>query len=123
VTGKVGTCSPVVSGGADPKSRCPSSAMFGNCGGDGLCNGAGACRPSPTATACRKASCAGGVFTPAASCDGKGTCPAATTSKCDPYICDTVGLSCTSTCTKNADCAVGLTCLAGNQCGTTLPNG
>ena len=124
VTGKVGTCAPVVSGAADPKGRCTAtSAALGNCGGDGTCNGAGACRPWSTATGCRQASCAGGVFTPAASCDGKGTCPAATTSKCDPYICSTTSPSCTSTCTKNADCAAGLTCLAGNQCGTTLPNG
>src|SRR6185312_5739999 len=43
VSGKVGTCSAVAAGGADPKNRCvATSPSAGNCANDGTCDGAGA---------------------------------------------------------------------------------
>ena len=125
VAGKVGTCSPVPSGGTDPKGRCTATVpSAGNCANDGTCNGAGACRPWSTATGCRTAVCSGSTFTPSANCDGKGACPAATTSMCNPYICSTTSASCLTTCTGDTQCTDKLTCLAtNNQCGDKLPNG
>ena len=125
VAGKVGTCSAVQDGQADPKQRCgASNPADGDCSNDGTCNGGGACRPWSTATGCRQASCAGSSFTPAANCDGAGNCPAAISSKCDPYKCSATSPSCLTTCTSDADCITGETCLkTNNQCGSKLANG
>jgi hypothetical protein len=125
VSGKVGTCSPVPAGKADPKQRCAASdAGKGDCSNDGTCDGKGACEPWSTNTGCRQASCSGGNFTPAAQCDGAGHCPAATTQACDPYVCSATSPSCLTTCTSNADCKSGLTCLTtNNTCGDKQANG
>ena len=125
VSGKVGTCSPVAAGGADPKKLCtPSNALGGDCSNDGTCNGAGACRPWSTATGCRLASCTGSTLTPSANCDGVGHCPAATTQPCDPYQCNSTSPSCLRTCASDANCTGGETCLkTTNTCGTKLPIG
>ena len=127
VTGKVGTCSPVSAGSADPKQKCvASNAGTGDCSNDGTCDGKGACRPWSTSTGCRQASCpgTGSTFTPAANCDGAGHCPAATTQACDPYKCSATSPSCLTTCTADTDCVSGETCLkTNNQCGSKLANG
>ncbi len=124
VSGKVGTCSPVPVGGADPKKLCAASnALGGDCSNAGTCNGAGACQPWSTAQGCRLASCAGTTLTAAANCDGKGSCPAPTTQSCDPYVCSTTSPSCKTTCTADTDCDKQTCLKVNNQCGTTLPNG
>ena len=125
VPGKVGTCSPVPAGGADPKKLCTASnALAGDCSNDGTCNGANACRPWSTATGCRLASCTGSTLTPSANCDGSGHCPAATTQGCSPYQCAATSPSCLTTCTLDSNCTGGLTCIKqNNQCGTKLAPG
>ena len=124
VSGKVGTCSPVPVGGADPKKLCvASNALGGDCSNAGTCNGAGACSPWSTAQGCRLASCTGTTFTAAANCDGNGSCPAPTTQSCDPYVCSTTSPSCKTTCTADTDCDKQTCLKVTNTCGTTLPNG
>jgi len=127
VTGKVGTCSSVPAGSADPKQKCvASNAATGDCSNDGTCNGSGACRPWSTSTGCRQASCpaTGSTLTSAANCDGAGHCPAATTQACDPFKCSATSPSCLTTCTVDTDCVSGETCLkTTNACGSKLANG
>jgi hypothetical protein len=60
---------------------------------------------------CRDASCASGAATAAASCNGSGACPAATTTSCGAYACD--GAACRTTCSTTNDCAKGYACDAG----------
>lgn len=125
VAGKVGTCSPVQDGQRDPKQRCvASNADAGDCSNSGTCNGKGACKPWPTSTGCRQASCSGTAFYPAVNCDGAGNCPPAGASACDPYKCSTTSPSCLTTCTSDVDCVTGETCLkTTNRCGDKLANG
>lgn len=125
VAGAVGTCTAVASGAADPKSRCiASSTASGDCSNDGTCNGAGACRPSSTSAGCRTASCVGSTLTAAANCNGMGSCMPVQTSTCGNYVCNPTSPSCLTTCTKDADCGMALTCRkVDNKCGTTLSNG
>ena len=125
VSGKAGTCSPVHSGGTDPKKLCAASnAGGGDCSNDGTCNGAGACRPWSSSTGCRPADCTGSNFTPSSLCDGSGHCPAPATQPCNPYVCSATSPSCLTTCTSDTDCTDKLTCLkTNNRCGTKLPNG
>ena len=125
VSGKVGTCSPVSQGLADPKQRCAKSDLTkGDCSNDGKCNGQGACEPWSTSIGCRQQGCSSATFTPAANCDGAGHCPTATTQKCDPYQCSSTSPSCLTTCTSDSDCTGALTCLkTTNQCGDKLANG
>lgn len=125
VSGKVGTCSPVPAGRPDTKQRClASNAGAGDCSNAGTCDGKGACEPWSTSTGCRQASCTAGTFTPAAQCDGAGRCPAASTQSCAPYVCSATSPSCLTTCTADADCANGLTCLkTTNRCGDKLGTG
>jgi hypothetical protein len=125
VTGAVGTCTAVPSGQSDPKQRCVASkASSGDCSNDGTCNGKGACRPWSTSTGCRQATCSGSTFTPAANCDGNGSCSTVYPWKCDPYKCNSTSPSCLWTCTSSNDCVSGETCLqTNNRCGTTLANG
>lgn len=124
-TRPAGACSNVDSGGADPKARCArSSAATGDCSNDGTCNGAGACRPWPGGTGCRQESCAAGTHTLPATCDGAGNCPAPIAASCGSYVCSATSPTCLNTCTSNADCAGGLTCLkTNNRCGDKLAAG
>jgi hypothetical protein len=57
---------------------------------------------------CRDASCVDGVQTLAASCDGKGSCPAADTKRCEPFACGTT--ACKSECSADTDCAPSYRC-------------
>ena len=128
VSGKVGTCSAVPSGQADPKQRCKASAAAnGDCSNDGTCNGKGACRPWSATTGCRQSTCSGSTYTPPANCDGNGSCSTVSSSQCNPYQCSANGESCKTTCTADtaaSDCVSGETCLqTTNRCGTTLANG
>ena len=125
VSGKVGTCTLVPMDGADPKNQCKASdAGKGDCSNSGTCNGAGACKPWDTGKGCRNASCAEGIATANANCDGKGACPAASTTDCDPYVCSLSSPSCLNTCSTDANCKSGLTCLkTNNRCGGKLANG
>jgi hypothetical protein len=57
---------------------------------------------------CAAASCSGGSFTPAATCDGAGQCATATARSCDPYVCG--GMACKTMCTMSADCSAANYC-------------
>jgi hypothetical protein len=61
---------------------------------------------------CRAASCSSGTATLRASCNGTGSCPAATTQSCEPYTCDSVAGVCKTTCTVDTDCADKFHCAA-----------
>jgi len=101
-----GTCAPIKNGVAD--NRCTPAAP---CGNDGTCNGAGACRKTVAGTSCGSASCTSGTLTPAPACDGSGSCVAATTKSCTPFICGSN--ACTTSCTTTANCAAGAQCSGG----------
>jgi hypothetical protein len=71
----------------------------------------------------------GGMFTPSAECDGRGTCVTGVTMPCDPFICKD-NMVCNSTCTTSADCSgsnpctngfcgpkpIGIACINGSEC-------
>jgi hypothetical protein len=124
-----GTCTNVPAGTADPKARCAASnAAAGDCSNAGTCDGGGKCQPWSTSTGCRKESCSdassGSTHTLAATCDGKGACPAASVASCGSYVCSKTSPTCLNNCTADTDCANGLTCLkTNNRCGGKLAAG
>jgi hypothetical protein len=83
-----------------------------SCGQDGQCNGNGACRLYASGTVCAPQTCADGLFSPARSCDGVGSCGIPSPRSCAPYTCG-AGQTCLTTCATNADCHPGLTCQGG----------
>ena len=96
-----GTCASATSG-LNPHSTCTDQRGTNQCGTDGTCDGAGACRYVSTSHVCTDSSCTGKVFTPVSTCDGKGACVTVTTQDCAPYLCAATG--CQKTCTVPADC-------------------
>jgi hypothetical protein len=96
-----GTCAPATSG-LNPHSTCTDQRGTNQCGTDGTCDGAGACRYVSTSHVCTDSSCNGKVFTPVSTCDGKGACVTVKTQDCAPYLCASTG--CQKTCTVPADC-------------------
>jgi len=109
-TGKMGTCTPIPAGTAPLVATQCTDMGSTSCGTDGKCNGAGACRNYAASTPCGAATCTGSTLSSARSCDGMGTCRAATTSSCAPYTCGTG--ACKTTCTATTDCTTGNTCVA-----------
>ena len=109
LTGSVGTCSPATGAPVGGRPACASdgSACGGACDGT---NGA-ACAYPGGATSCRSASCAGGTATLAASCTGTGSCPAAQTQACAPFVCGAG--ACLSGCSDDSQCVAGDYCAAG----------
>ena len=112
-----GTCGEVVEG-TDPGDECSPSGDA--CGLDGTCGG-GRCRVAPPTTVCSPVSCVdapGGettTFTPAASCDGWGVCPAVTPDPCPGRVTCLSGEECRSpVCLTDQDCVAGLVCDAGD---------
>jgi hypothetical protein len=120
-----GKCAPVTSG-TDPDSECADSAAS-TCSTDGMCDGAGACRLWSKGTQCAAGMCnSAGNYLSARTCDGLGTCGAATTDVCAPNVCAATG--CSRTCSTDAEClgntyCAGTTCAAkktaGMPCGTS----
>jgi hypothetical protein len=112
LAGSVGTCASVPAG-QDPLNQC-TDAGAASCGTDGTCNGGGACRMYGAGTQCVAPSCTGSTLTSQRTCNGTGTCQAATTSSCVPYGCNAT--SCKTTCAATSDCSgapyvcVGTTC-------------
>jgi hypothetical protein len=101
--------------GTNPRKACPSEA--GNpCGMEGVCDDDGACRIAPKGKLCAQPSCAGGVFTSGATCDGRGACEAQVTRDCAPYACNPMGTACATICTAASGCAPSVTCTTGS-CG------
>src|SRR6478752_6482220 len=107
-----GTCAPALTG-SDPHDDC-ETASAQSCGNDGSCDGAGACRKYGSNQVCVDAACAGNDFSPARTCDGKGTCNTTTAVACGDSPCSTEG--CESPCNMKADCPSGSYCTAAKVC-------
>jgi len=125
LTGKDdGVCAPVI-GGKDPHGTCADETTTNQCGNDGWCDGAGACRKVSTSHVCVDASCTGSVFTPTSTCDGAGACKTVKSVDCAPSPCAKSG--CVTTCAAQADCdkttsycdTVAKTCAAKKTNGST----
>ncbi|MGE3669079.1 MAG: DNRLRE domain-containing protein [Polyangiaceae bacterium] len=106
--GFVGTCSPVT--GTPRNGRA-------SCGGTGVCAGAcdgtsGACSYPGGSTVCGVGSCSSGIATPAAACNGNGSCLNGLQTSCAPYLCS--GTTCASTCTDPSECTTGFDCVNGS---------
>ena len=134
VSGSVGTCVAVTGTPVPPRPACTGDGSL--CSGS--CNGVNttACTYPTSSTQCRNASCTNGVETFASSCNGAGSCPAAVTASCSPYVCGPT--SCLTTCASDADCvssdycggglpgtclpkqALGQSCSANNQCASAF---
>jgi hypothetical protein len=56
-------------------------------------------------TPCAPASCQDGELTAARSCDGAGTCSAATPASCSPYACSASEDACLTSCQDTSECA------------------
>jgi hypothetical protein len=114
--GSTGTCANVT--GA-PHAGHPACTGTGSCVGS--CNGQGAsCTFPGSGTQCRPATCTLGVATVSASCNGAGSCPAASTQTCSPYVCGAT--SCANPCKSNADC-IGTNFCTGGICQPKKANG
>jgi hypothetical protein len=110
-TGASGTCGPVATG-TDPDSECGQMGTA-PCAGNGMCDGAGACRVPNAGRGCATAVCSDPVtLSEAATCSAAGEC-APTTKSCHPYRCDNATFACKTTCAANTDCAPGGTCESG----------
>ena len=112
--GSVGTCK--VRTGAPLTTRAA-------CGGTGMCRGQcdgsnKACVPAGNSIVCTQASCLNGTATPAAHCDGSGTCPPVTGTPCASNLCASDGIQCATSCTATS-CATGSYCGATGACATT----
>jgi len=68
---------------------------------------------APTTLTCKPASCAAGIATLAATCDGEGACQAPATAPCGAYACDPTTSACRTTCATSGDCATGNVCSKG----------
>ncbi|GAC1546568.1 MAG: hypothetical protein NVS3B10_10540 [Polyangiales bacterium] len=116
--GLAGACSPVTGPPVGGRAACATdgSGCGGACGGTAL----GACT-YPT-TSCRVATCASGVETLGASCDGAGRCPTTKVKSCSPGTCNAAGTACATTCATDSECAPGFWCQAG-ACVAKAPAG
>lgn len=113
--GTDGVCAPTKAGMNPHVTRDCAAGKPEECGNDGTCDGAGACRLYGSTQVCGMSSCTGAVgaqsFQPVSTCDGKGKCMAPAAQACGQYNC-----SPTSGCAK--PCTTDDMCGAGNYCAT-----
>ena len=114
IADNLGTCVPAEVG-SDPRQECPDEGLA-SCGRDGACNGAGACRMYPLGVVCRQPTCSGSTLTQAFRCDGAGACRLTSGQPCEPYLCDSTGAQCATSCRTSDDCTPGRVCVNG-RCG------
>ncbi|MFT3917530.1 MAG: OmpA family protein [Anaeromyxobacteraceae bacterium] len=107
VAGKGGTCSAVTGAPHGTRAACVTDGT--TCGGS--CDGTLATACTYPTSSCRTASCAAGVATLAAACDGAGRCPALQTVTCAPFTCGPT--ACAGDCTVDANCSTSAYCAAG----------
>jgi MYXO-CTERM domain-containing protein len=74
----------------------------------------GSCNPRPASTVCRNQSCSGSTQTNQATCGGSSSCPSATFTNCNPYVCG--GTACRTNCGSSADCTLGNFCNGSGVC-------
>jgi hypothetical protein len=113
IGGSVGTCTAVSGAPHGTRTAC---AGTGAC--QAQCNGSNrtSCGGYPgTSTVCAAASCNAGTSVASSTryCDGVGSCAAATTTPCSPYVCGAT--QCKASCTGDGDCASGYWC-SGTSC-------
>ncbi|HVY39772.1 MAG TPA: hypothetical protein VHM31_17655, partial [Polyangia bacterium] len=106
VAGSVGTCVPVTT----PRTACGGSgACAGSC--DGTAQNRKACVFPGSNTSCGAASCSNSTLTTARTCNGAGTCGAATMMTCS-FGCRTDGtVGCATTCASSNQALCGGTCV------------
>ncbi|HXU83700.1 MAG TPA: LamG domain-containing protein [Polyangia bacterium] len=127
VAGSMGQCTNVPDN-EDPDNECGTD-MVNTCKRDGMCDGQGACRKYAAGTECAPASCTGSVESSNRTCDGNGTCAAATTKQCTqgctngvcPAPCGAAnpcqqGLYCDPTAVCRPKKAMGMTCTTADEC-------
>jgi MYXO-CTERM domain-containing protein len=120
--GSDGVCE-FVKNNTDPANDC-EKAGGDLCGLDGQCNGAGACRLSPSGTSCGASSCQGNSVL-GQSCNGQGDCINNQGGiDCAPYVCRDVegAFQCTNPCATDNDCQDGYFC-SDAKCSKKLANG
>ena len=109
---------------------CCDAACDGTCEGcaasktgaaDGVCAPIGA--DSDPDGECSPAFCVGGMTTPAATCNGQGSCQTPPGLTCEPYMCDANGEVCLTSCGSPTDCAPGYTCDPNGACVAFKPLG
>jgi len=107
LTGKLGTCSPVVGLPIAPRAACTGTDPGGTCGIQ--CNGVDVtkCSYPGKSTPCSGNSCKDRIETHASLCDGVGAC-SDVPKACGAYACSTT--ACRSSCASGADCAPGYRC-------------
>jgi hypothetical protein len=121
------SCSLALTGQSDGKCRATLAGKISHagadcvaagaasCGLDGTCNGAGICAKYAAGTQCVAGACSSETLQiNARTCDGGGSCKAATTTSCTAgYACTPT--SCTTKCAADGDCATGFFC-SGTTC-------
>jgi len=120
VTGKVGTCSPVVGAPHGARTACSTDAKGTAC--ELACNGTDttACKFPGTTTTCSADACAGGVETHASTCNGAGKC-GDTSKTCGDFVCG--AKACKTACETKADCVSASTFCQSGKCLPLLSNG
>ena len=112
-TGRAGKCIPIAGKPHGKRVSCADG------GGDvcaaASCDGSDTtkCAAFTTGEICRPQSCADGVLTAPASCDGKGKCPTLITSKCDGFVCTPDGKACETSCVDDSKCIADYLCKDG----------
>ena len=104
-SGSDGACG-AIANGTDPDDDCVPEAPA-TCGGDGECDGAGACRKYAAGTSCGGPTCLGTELHTSA-CDQAGGC-IDTVTTCEPFVCADSS-SCGAACSGDNDCADGFGC-------------
>jgi len=115
VTGGLGSCVPVSGDPHGTRTKCDAGTPDNPCS-KATCDGTATDKCGALAgssVSCRTPSCADGVETLAAFCDGKGSCPKET-KPCSPFAC--AGAACGTSCATSAECASGYRCDASKQC-------
>ena len=99
----------------DPDGECPAEDPS-TCGHTGLgCSGfRSSCALHDETTLCQAGSCANGVATPAALCDGDGSCVVPDAQPCSPYGC--AANSCLTSCLSQSDCVSSHYCDSNQAC-------
>ncbi len=111
VVGAEGICVPVSGAPVGPRAGCDAATGSDPCT-ERTCDGTTrtSCAGYVGASvSCRAASCADGLATAAASCDGKGGCPTAATEVCAPYACGVTACG-RGPCDDDSDCANRFKC-------------
>ena len=123
--GTDGVCSSVIAD-SDPDTEC-SAAAPSTCGAAGTgCNGNATtpgCNLYDNTTVCATAGCTGGVQGGDGTCDGAGLCVQGNSTPCAPYVCNSAGTVCLTTCAAQNDCMSGYYCDGGGVCQPKLGDG